>query len=108
MTLETQELSTLPLSGRNVLSLISLAPGVSGRGLANTGTPGSGVDNYSTETEVDVSVNRQGTVANMWIADGLAVTSAIRQGVLNLSPHPDTIQDTNLHVNTCSAYYGRG
>src|SRR5439155_24991062 len=90
MTLETEELSSLPMAGRNMLALISLAPGVSGLGLAggpgvSSGTPGTGVDNYSTETAVDVSVNGQGTVANMWIVDGLDVTSAIRQGVLNLT-----------------------
>src|SRR2546429_4843596 len=97
LTLETQELSTLPVAGRNMLSLVSLAPGVSGLGLAGgpgvaSGTPGTGVDNHSTETAVDVSVNGQGTVANMWIVDGLDVTSAIRQGVLNLTPNPDAIQ----------------
>jgi len=37
-TLQAQELSTLPLAGRNLLSLISVAPGVSGLGLA--GGPG--------------------------------------------------------------------
>src|SRR5437016_8635834 len=107
MTLETQELSSLPMAGRNMLALISLAPGVSGLGLAggpgvSSGTPGTGVDNYSTETAVDVSVNGQGTVANMWIVDGLDVTSAIRQGVLNLTPNPDAIQETNIQVNTFS------
>ena len=113
MTLETRELSTLPLAGRNMLSLISLAPGVSGLGLSGgpgvaSGTPGTGVDNYSTETAVDVSVNGQGTVANMWIVDGLDVTSAIRQGVLNLTPNPDAVQETNIQVNTFSVEYGRG
>jgi len=113
MTLETQELSSLPMAGRNMLALISLAPGVSGLGLAggpgvSSGTPGTGVDNYSTETAVDVSVNGQGTVANMWIVDGLDVTSAIRQGVLNLTPNPDAIQETNIQVNTFSVGYGRG
>jgi hypothetical protein len=108
LTLETQELSTLPVAGRNLLSLISLAPGVSGLGLVTTGTPGSGVDNFSTETATDVSVNGQGTVANMWIVDGLDVTSAIRQGVLNLTPNPDVIQETNIQVNTFSSEYGRG
>src|SRR5437879_2868593 len=58
LTLETQELSTLPVAGRNMLSLVSLAPGVSGLGLMGgpgvaSGTPGTGVDNYSTETAVD-------------------------------------------------------
>src|SRR5882724_10092478 len=110
-TLETKELSDLPLAGRNMLALISVAPGVSGLGLAGgpgvaSGTPGSGVDNYSTEEAVDISVNGQGTVANMWIVDGLDVTSAIRQGVLNLTPNPDVIQEASNQINTFSVQYG--
>jgi Carboxypeptidase regulatory-like domain len=112
-TIQSQELSTLPLAGRNLLSLISIAPGVSGLGLAGgpgvaSGTPGSGVDNFSTETAVDISANGQGTVANMWIIDGLDVTSGIRQGVLNLVPNPDVVQETAIQVNTFSSEYGRG
>jgi hypothetical protein len=110
-TLETQELSTLPLAGRNMLSLVSVAPGVSGLGLAggpgvNSSTPGTGVDNFSTETAVDVSANGQGTVSNMWIVDGLDVTSSIRQGVLNLTPNPDVIQESSNQVNTFTVDYG--
>src|SRR5579885_2758000 len=54
-TLETQELSEIPLAGRNLLSLVSVAPGVTGLGNAGGSAPGSGVDNYSTETAVDIS-----------------------------------------------------
>lgn len=112
-TLEAQELSALPLPGRNMLGLISVAPGVSGLGLAGgpgvaSGTPGSGVDIFSTETAADISANGQGTVANMWIVDSLDVTSNIRQGVLNLVPNPDVIQETTIQVNTFSSEYGRG
>jgi len=112
-TLEAQELSALPLPGRNMLALISVAPGVSGLGLAGgpgvaSGTPGSGVDIFSTETAADISANGQGTVANMWIVDSLDVTSNIRQGVLNLVPNPDVVQETNIQVNTFSSEYGRG
>lgn len=110
-TLEAQELSALPLAGRNLLSLVSVAPGVSGLGLAggpgvSSGTPGSSVNIFSTETAVDVSANGQGTVANMWIIDGLDVTSSIRQGVLNLVPNPDLIQEATTQVNTFSSDYG--
>ncbi len=110
-TLETQELSTLPLAGRNMLSLVTVAAGVTGLGLAggpgvSSGTPGSGVDNFSTETGVDVSANGQGTVSNMWIVDGLDVTSSIRQGVLNLEPNPDVIQESSNQVNTFTVDYG--
>src|SRR5438046_9071711 len=108
MTLESQEMSTLPLSGRNLFSLVTLAPGVSGLGNAGGSAPGSGVDNFSTETALDVSVNGQGTVANMWIVDGLDVTSSIRQGVLNLTPNPDAVQEANIQVNTFSVEYGHG
>jgi hypothetical protein len=114
MTLETQAVSTLPLAGRNFISLVTLAPGVSGLGTMGGGTPGgggspgSGVDNFSTETAVDVSANGQGTVANQFIIDGLNVTSSIRQGVLNLTPNPDTIQETSIQVNTFSVEYGGG
>src|SRR5437773_8993085 len=92
---------------------VGLAAEVPGLGLMGgpgvaSGTTGTGVDNYSTETGVDVSVNGQGTVANMWIVDGLDVTSSIRQGVLNLTPNPDAIQETNIQVNTFSVGYGRG
>ena len=95
MTLGTDSLSTLPLAGHSYISLVTMAPGVSGLGTMGGGqpggpggTPGTGVDNYSTETAVDVSANGQGTVANQFIVDGLNVTSGIRQGVLNLTPNP--------------------
>lgn len=113
LTLETQELSTLPMAARNMLSLSTSAPGVTGLGLAGgpgvaSGTPGANAGNFSTEEAVDVSANGQGTVANMWIVDGLDVTSSVRQGVLNLTPNPDVIQEFNDQVNTYSSEYGRG
>jgi len=40
MTLETQSLSSLPLEGRSFISLVTLAPGVSGLGTMGGGTPG--------------------------------------------------------------------
>jgi hypothetical protein len=113
LTLEDQAVAQLPLPGRSMIALVTQAPGVSGLGTmgggvpGGGGSPGSGVDNYSTETEVDASANGQGTMSNMWVVDGLDVTSGIRQGVLNLTPNPDTVQETSIQVNTFSAEYGR-
>lgn len=107
LTIETQELSTLPLAGRNMISLVTLAPGVTGLGTTAGGSPGSGVDNYSTETQVDASANGQGAVGNMYIVDGLDITSAIRAGVLNMTPNPDSVQETSIQVNTYNVEYGR-
>jgi hypothetical protein len=108
LTLETQVMSDLPLAGRNMISLVTFAPGVTGLGTVASSTPGSGVDNYSTETQVDASANGQGAVGNMYIVDGLDVTSGIRPGVLNMTPNPDTIQETSIQTNTYNVEYGRG
>jgi len=42
------------------------------------------------------------------LIDGLDITSAIRQGVLNLTPTPDSIQETSVQVNTFSSEHSRG
>ncbi|MBV9267479.1 MAG: TonB-dependent receptor [Acidobacteriaceae bacterium] len=107
LTLETQALTTLPLAGRNMISLATLAPGAVGLGTTTSGSPGSGVDNYSTETQVDLSANGQGSVGNMFVVDGLDVSSAIRPGVLNLTPNPDSIAETSIQTNTYNVDYGR-
>jgi Carboxypeptidase regulatory-like domain/TonB dependent receptor len=107
LTIETQELTDLPLAGRNLLALTTLAPGVTGLGLAPGGSPGSAADNYSTETQVDASANGRGSVGNMFVVDGMDVTSDIRPGVLNLTPNPDAIQETSIQTNTFSTEYGR-
>jgi hypothetical protein len=106
-TLSTQTLSALPLAGRNMISLVTLAPGVTGLGVTSNGSPGSGRDNYSTETQVDASANGQGAVGNMYVVDGLDVTSSIRAGVLNMTPNPDSIQETSIQSNTYTVDYGR-
>ncbi len=101
-TLSTETLSTLPLAGRNMISLVTLAPGVT-----SNGSPGSGRDNFSTETQVDASANGMGAVGNMYIVDGLDVSSSIRPGVLNMTPNPDSIQETTIQTNTYNVDYGR-
>src|SRR5579863_2372333 len=107
MTIENQAVAQLPIIGRNLVTLVTMAPGVSGLGTSTSGSPASGVDNYSTEEQVDASANGQGQNNNQYVVDGLDVTSGIRQGVLNLTPQPDAIQETSVQVNTFSSEYSR-
>jgi Carboxypeptidase regulatory-like domain len=107
LTLDSQAVAQLPVVGRNLVTLVTLAPGVSGLGTSATGSPGSGVDNFSTEEQVDASANGQGQNNNQYVVDGLDVTSGIRQGVLNLTPQPDAVQETSVQVNTFSSEYSR-
>jgi hypothetical protein len=107
-TVQQRELNAVPLSGRNMISLVTLAPGVTGRGLVGSGVQGAAGDNFSTEQSVDASANGRSSNANMYVVDGLDVTSNIRPGVVNLSPNPDAIQEETTSVNTFSSEYGRG
>ena len=107
LTLESEEMTNLPLAGRSMISLVTMAPGITGLGIVAGGSPGSAPDNFSTETQVDTSANGQGAVGNLYIVDGLDVTSAIRPGVLNLTPNPDSVQETSIQVNTYTVDYGR-
>src|SRR5271168_5154349 len=107
LTLEHQAVDELPVPGRSIVGLATLAPGVTGLGTTAANAPGSGVDNYSTETTVDASANGQGQMSNMWVVDGLDVTSGIRQGILNLTPNPDSVQELGIQVNTFSSEYSR-
>jgi hypothetical protein len=107
LTIENQAVAQLPIIGRNLVTIVTVAPGVSGLGTSSPGRPASGVDNFSTEEQVDASANGQGQNNNQYVVDGLDVTSGIRQGVLNLTPQPEAIQETSIQVNTFSSEYSR-
>jgi hypothetical protein len=106
-TLRTQEISSVPLAGRNMIQLIAVAPGVTGLGVSASGSPGSAVDNFSTETQVNASAMGRSGNGNMYVVDGLDVTSNIRPGVLNLIPNPDAVAETSIQINTFNVDYGR-
>ncbi|AXC13953.1 Oar protein [Acidisarcina polymorpha] len=103
LTLDTQAFDDLPLNGRNFGTLIALAPGVTGRG--NVGN--SGNDNFNIETNNEVGSNGRGENGNLYVLDGLDITSNIRPGVLNLSPNPDAVAEVSIQPNTFTVDYGR-
>src|SRR6202167_2966537 len=107
LTLENHAVAELPIVGRNPGPLVAKGPGATGLGTSAAGSPASGVDNYSTEEQVDVSANGQGQNNNQYVVDGLDVTSGIRQGVLNLTPQPEAIRETAIQVNTFTSEYSR-
>lgn len=99
-TLDETALENLPLASRNPTALITLTPGVTGLG-ASTAT------NFNPENYVDASANGRGQNGNMYIVDGLDVTSSIRPGVVNLTPNVDSLAETTVQTNTYNVDYGR-
>jgi hypothetical protein len=102
-TLPQNQIDTLPMQGRTVISLISLAPGVTGLGLASNNPP----DNFNVETTNNVTANGRGFDGNLYVVDGLDITSSVRPGVINTSPNPDSVQEVAIQTNTYSVEYGR-
>lgn len=107
LTINKDALDSLPLPGRDQLGLVTLAPGVTGLGVTGGGGNGQSTDNYAAETQVTASANGRSSIGNMFVVDGLDITSNITPGVLNLVPNPDTIQEASVQVNTFDAEYGR-
>ena len=101
-TLDSQALSTLPLATRNPFSDIGLTPGVTG------GLDSQSNLNYAPENFIDTSANGRGENGNIYVVDGLDVTSNVRPGVVNLTPNADSVQEVNVQTNTYSVQYGRG
>ena len=105
-TLDTTALEDLPLAGRNPTNVLTIAPGVTGRGgQASPGTNNS--TNFAPENWVDASANGRGANGNQYVVDGMDVTSSIRPGVINLTPNADAISEISVQTNTYTVDYGR-
>jgi hypothetical protein len=106
-TVDNQEVAALPLEGRTIFDLITFAPGVTGLGLVPGQSPGSTADNYAPETQDNAAANGRNFDGNMYVVDGLDITSNVRPGVMNQSPNPESVQEFTIQTNSFNVEYGR-
>jgi hypothetical protein len=105
-TLNSTALADLPLPGRNPTNVLTIAPGVTG--LGGQSSPGASTStNFAPENWVNASANGRGANGNIYIVDGMDITSFIRPGVLNLTPNADSLQEVSVQTNTYTVDYGR-
>lgn len=104
--ISAQEISQLPLAGRNIGNLISYTPGVTGT--ANASRNANDTDVFSLVNNPQVNANGQRGEANMFYLDNTLATSNPDPGVYNLTPNPEMIQELHVAVNDYSAESGRG
>ncbi len=100
--IDQKQINDLPLNGRNVLQLATLAAGVSPAQTGNTGTPGQ----YGTRN-LFITIDGGRASSTNYVLDGTYVRS-IRFNNLSLQPSVDTIQEFNLLRSTFSTEYGQG
>jgi hypothetical protein len=104
--IDQKQINDLPLNGRNVLQLATLAPGVSPPQTGQTGAPAqTGTASNSRNLYITVDGGR-GNSTN-YVLDGTYVRS-VRFNNMSLLPNTDTLQEFNLLRSTFSTEYGQG
>ena len=90
-TLDTQQVRDLPLQQRGTLGLVNTAPGVSGYT--------ENLNNFAVEQTPGGNANGHYYGGNLYVLDGVSITSNITTGTANISPNADSIQEVTLAVN---------
>jgi hypothetical protein len=98
-TVQTAEITTLPIVGRNVYTLLSLTPGVSSN--ANSIVLG-----YPEQrTMINGGVDGGAGSVNYYLDGGNNMTGLRNTG--NIAPNPDAVEEFRVVTNNYSAEYGR-
>ncbi len=106
--IEESQVHDLPLTGRNFYTLVVLTPGVTG--LASGGgqayAQASG-DIFNPEFGVNLSANGARSESNSFLIDSASIDSSQRNGVTNVNPNAEDVQELRVAANNFSAEYGR-
>ena len=106
--IETRQIESLPLMGRNFYSLVILTPGVVGRATGGgQAYAQSNSDLYNNEFGVNMNANGARAESNNFLVDSSTVSSSQRSGVVNINPNSESVQEVRIAVNNFSAENGR-
>lgn len=100
--IDQKQINDLPLNGRNVLQLATLAPGVSPPQQGQTGNP-----NRTGNRNLYITVDGGRGSSTNYVLDGTYIRS-IRFNNMSIQPNVDTLQEFNLLRNSFSVEYGQG
>src|SRR6266478_8447266 len=107
-SVEEKTLSEVPMVGRNAYaSIVALAPGVTGSGQLFASGAAFGTDSFQSEPGYQINAAGQRQEQNEYDVDGTSVNGNSRDGIANLTPEPDTIQEIRVSANSFSAEKGR-
>lgn len=109
--IETKTIQEIPMVGRNIYAAVTtLAPGITGSGGLFGGAGGSGsqgTNSFQQEPGFQVNAAGQRQETNEYQVDGSSVNGNSRDGIVNLTPQADTIQEVKISAGTFSAEKGR-
>ncbi len=105
---EQTTIAEMPAVGRNAYAaLVWQAPGVTGSGQLFGGGSANSLDSFQNEPGYQINAAGQRQEQNEYEVDGTSVDGNSRDGIANLTPEPDTIQEIRISANSFSAEKGR-
>src|SRR5947208_3459599 len=108
-TIQSAEITSLPLVERNVYTLLDLTPGVqsnnNGVAAASTGTSSLILGFPEQRTLINGGVDGGTGSVNYYLDGGINMTNLRNTG--NILPNPDAIQEFRVQTNSYNAEYGR-
>ena len=108
-TIESAEITSLPLVERNVYTLLDLTPGVqsnnNGVATASTGTSTFILGYPEQRTLINGGTDGGTGSVNYYLDGGINMTNLRNTG--NILPNPDAIQEFRVQTNSYNAEYGR-
>jgi len=108
-TIQSAEISSLPLVERNVYTLLDLTPGVqsnnNGVATASTGTSTFILGYPEQRTLINGGTDGGTGSVNYYLDGGINMTNLRNTG--NILPNPDAIQEFKVQTNSYNAEYGR-
>ena len=94
--------------GRNIYAaIVALAPGVTGSGGLFGSGSANAADSFQAEPAYQINAAGQRQEQNEYRVDGTSVNGNSRDGITNLTPEPDTVQEIRVSANSFSAEKGR-
>ncbi len=106
--IESKTVDEVPMLGRNIYGAVaSLAPGVTGSGGLFGGGFALNQDSFQNEPGFQINAAGQRQEQNEYQVDGTSVNGNSRDGIANLTPEPDTVQEIRVSANSFSAEKGR-
>src|SRR5260221_635317 len=98
---------TAPMPARNIYSAVAfIAPGVTGAGKVFGSGSSAGQDSFQAEPGFQINAAGQRQENNEYQVDGSSVNGNSRDGIANLTPEPDTIQEVRIAAATFTAERG--
>jgi hypothetical protein len=106
--IQEDQVKDLPLIGRNFFNLVVLTPGVTGKVTGGSQSYAqANADLYNNEFGVGMNANGARVESNNFMVDSATVSSSQRNGVVNINPNAESVEEVRVLVNNFSAEYGR-